>query len=56
MGGGGDFSLFRVESHQVGQWELQPTSSPAIRRLLFRRLRRKAVRRRTRLSRARTGV
>ena len=38
-----DFSLLRFESHPVGQWELQPTCSPAIRRLMFRRLRRKAV-------------
>lgn len=38
-----DFSLLRVESHLAGQRELQPTSSPAIRRLMFRRLRRKAV-------------
>ena len=55
-GWGGHFSLLLVESHPVGQWELQPTSSPTNRRLMFRWLRRKAVRRRTRLSRARAGV
>jgi hypothetical protein len=55
-GRGGCFSFVPVERDAVGQWELQPTSSPWNRRLMFGRHRRKAVRRRTRLSRACTGV
>jgi hypothetical protein len=56
MGGGGYFSFVPMERDAVGQWELQPTSSPTNRRLMFGRHRRKAARRWSRLSRACTGV
>jgi hypothetical protein len=54
-GWGGYFSFVPVERDAVGQWELPPTSSPTNRRLMFRWLRRKAARRRTRPSLAHLG-